>query len=127
MGHLRKWARIVCIGDSARPGCGALMVDAAKVAALPRGRRLTAAGQISAEGRKCHNHAPPIVHPSIEKDKEDYITLWAETGSGEKRIRWKLQPAALKAAFERVTDETVRALGEAATSHPKHFLLRVIR
>lgn len=123
MGHVRKAARIFCIGDSKRPGCGAPVVDLARLAALPEARRFNAAAQMTTEGRKCRECG--AIHPKIVKDKEDYITFWAEEDGGARR--WKLHPHVLKAAFSRVAASVAEALGLPPDAHPANLLLSVVQ
>lgn len=122
VGDTRKWARIICIGDRTRPGCGNLLVDLQKYASIPAAKRLNAAAQAPTDGRKCKRCG--VVHPKVIKDAEDYITFWAED-LDEKR--WKLYPYVLKAAFEKIPDSVVEALGKPIDSHPRKMILRVIQ
>ncbi len=126
--EIRRWLRVVCLR------CGALVVDPAKFAAVPPGRRLAEAAAASgAEGKPCPSCR--AVHPRIVKDDADNFSFWAEAASGARRDRRaggappprdKLYPDAVRAVLERVTDAAVALMGRSPDAHPRKLVLRVV-
>jgi DNA-directed RNA polymerase II subunit RPB1 len=127
--EIRRWLRVVCFG------CGAIVVDLDKYAHVPPGRRLVEAAMPDTARRVCARCS--AVHPKVTKDDEDHFTFWAESSPAEERAprgapkapptrRDKLYPDAIRAIFERVSDQSVAALGRAPDAHPRRLILRVI-
>lgn len=118
--EIRRWARVVCLA------CGAPVVELDRYAALPAARRLVEAALAATEGRRCR--VCGTVHPKIVKDDEDYVTFWAvpQAARDPRKEGRKLYPHELLAAFERVADSTVEALGRPLDVHPRKLYLRAI-
>jgi DNA-directed RNA polymerase II subunit RPB1 len=122
--EVRRWLRAICLN------CGEIAAERERYINLPLARRLGEAAGV-AEGRPCRRCG--VAHPRIVKDEDDHFTFWAEpAAAGEKRaVRARSErrgeriwPDAIRAAFERVTDAAVEALGAAA--HPRKLILRTI-
>jgi DNA-directed RNA polymerase II subunit RPB1 len=122
--EVRRWLKVVCLR------CGALVVEREKFAGVRAGRRLNRAAAAAAEGHPCPRCGER--HPRIAKDDDDHFTFKAEPPAerkarrGEKPRGAKLYPDQVRAAFERVADADVLALGRPLTSHPRHLVLRVL-
>ncbi|MDE2097454.1 MAG: hypothetical protein KGL39_09435 [Patescibacteria group bacterium] len=131
--EIRRWARVICLA------CGHPVIDPAEFAAEPPSRRLAAAANAKTEGVICkaivgaNKKVCNTVHPRIVKDKEDHFTFFAAPpraeGSVEEKfgVEHKLQPHVLRAAFERVPDEVVIALGRRLDVHPRKLFHGVIQ
>lgn len=117
--EIRKWLRVLCLG------CGAPVVDPARVAAEPLGRRLAEAAKLVKTG-KPGKPGPTCtrcgaVHPKIVKSDEDYFSFYAEDPGGERR---SILPTEIRAVFGMVADETVAAFGR--PNHPRTLVLTQI-
>lgn len=115
--EIRRWLRVTCLE------CGAPVVELAKYAGLSRSNRLTEAAKATTEGARCGSCR--AIHPKIVKADDDYFSFEAHYGTSAGASRAvKLYPDAIRAAFERVTADTVAALGR--SYHPSDLVLREI-
>jgi len=116
---IRRWLRLFC-------SCGSPMIDLKKYSGIPRIARLTEAAKVQTEGKRCP-HCDKT-HPKIVKDPEDYFSYWAEhthATTGSQRVQ-RLYPKDIRTFFERITDESVIALGRSPESHPRKMVLTKI-
>ena len=125
--EVRRWLKVACIK------CGALVVDASKYASERADRRLISAATSDNSGRPCPSCS--AIHPKIVKDDEDNFTFWIEpvstaesglarTPGGKHGI--KLYPDTIRAIFDRISDESVLALGRSLDAHPRKLVVRVV-
>lgn len=117
--EIRRWLRVICLA------CGAPVVNLQKYEKVARQHRLAEASKATTEGVRCQTCQ--AVHPKIVKDEEDYFTfsaLYGAAGGGAAPRTVKLYPDAIRASFERVTDETAARFGR--PYHPRALALRNI-
>lgn len=120
--EIRRWLRVVCLS------CGAPVVSLEKFGgARPAAQRLNDASLSVPEGARC-----PVcgaAHPKIVPADDDYFSFNAESppaAPGGRSRAVRLYPEQIRAAFERVTEATVAALGRPPASHPRALILRVV-
>ena len=90
-------------------------------------KRLTAAAMAATEGKKCKTCG--TVHPKIVKNPEDHFTFLAPPpGAAESdQAKYKLYPHVIKAAFERISDNSVLLMGKSLDAHPRKLIHSVIQ
>jgi len=116
-----RWIKLIC------HKCGGVVIPAEQYEAFPRGKRLEDASKIARTGmRKCAICAEP--HPIIKRDKVEPLRFFAEFFDDDKHLteRRTLYPHTIAAILNRVTDETIVALGRPLTSPPRNFLMTAI-
>ena len=120
--EIRRWLRVVCLN------CGYPVVNLEKFAGVrPPTQRLNDASLVSTDGVRCP--VCGVIHPKIVPADDDYFSFNAEGPSAVPGVKGKpyvLYPETIRAAFERVTDATVVALGRPLTSHPRQLILKTI-
>jgi DNA-directed RNA polymerase beta' subunit len=62
-------------------------------------------------------------HPIVQKDPKDHLKIYIKINEEERRIF----NTEIEEVFSKISDKTVLDLGKELSSHPKKFLLRVIR
>ena len=117
----RKWLKSIC------HSCGKPVMDDLALGRTPISRRLDDASKVArSDSRKCAQCGYP--HPFVMKSKEDQRIIIAETRAEGKTIdKWVLYPHKIREIFARITDETVIRMGKPVKSHPRKFVLDVIR
>ncbi len=63
------------------------------------------------------------VHPNVQKDPKDHLKIYIKTNDEERRI----YNTEIEEIFSKISNETVIKLGKDISSHPKKYVLRVIR
>lgn len=63
------------------------------------------------------------VHPNVQKDPKDHLKIYIKTNDEERRI----YNTEIEEIFSKISNETVIKLGKDILSHPKKYVLRVIR
>ena len=120
--EIRRWLRVICLN------CGHPVVSLEKFAGVrPASQRLNDASLVTTEGVRCP--VCGVAHPKIVPADDDYFSFTAEAPSatpGQKGKAYVLYPEMIRAAFERVTDATVGALGRPLASHPRQLILTTI-
>lgn len=118
----RRWERVVCLT------CGAAMFDPSKnerIARTPADRKLAMAASVATTADvPCPSCG--AVHPKVvrsEKDKFTTLLQWKRPNGGVREAVFL--PHEREAAFNRVSDETVRAFGrDPAHAHPRNLVIR---
>lgn len=117
----RKWLRLICFN------CGKPTISSADYARYSKSNRLTEASKISNNSnRKCVHCG--AVHPIIKHDRADLLVINAEFYE-DKRLVTKqiIYPHIAEQVFERISDSTVIEMGKSPMSHPRNFILRVVK
>lgn len=119
-GEIKKWLKLICFE------CGKAIVESTVYSHLPRMRRLDEASKIArTRGKNCH--ACGMSHPIVKKDEKEPLIMTAEIQEDKRQVsKETLWPHRIAEIFNRVSDETVRALGKSPDSHPKNFILNSI-
>ncbi len=63
------------------------------------------------------------VHPNVQKDPKDHLKIYIKYNDEERRI----YNTEIEEIFSKISDNTVLKLGKTLSSHPKKYVLRVIR
>jgi DNA-directed RNA polymerase II subunit RPB1 len=113
-----KWLKVICFK------CGNLITD--KIIKTAKPKILTEYVKICRTILKCiHCDAP---HPMVSKDKFEQATFYVEYPSSDKlKKKEELYNHEIKYILERISDATVQFLGKPLRSHPKKFILSIIR
>lgn len=114
--HILKWLKIICFS------CGKLVYD--KPVKAIKNKLLTEYVKLSREMdcTKCG-----AKHPKVIKDKTEPARFYAEYTRDKFIERKEIFNHEIKEIFERISDETVLQVGKPLCSHPKKFILSVIR
>jgi DNA-directed RNA polymerase II subunit RPB1 len=111
-----KWLKVVCFK------CGKLITD--KIIKAAKSKLLTEYVKICRIITECvHCKAP---HPSVSKDKFEQAIFYVEY-AGKFKKKEEIYNHEIKGVLERISDETVQLLGKPLRSHPKKFILDIIR
>src|SRR5581483_7118407 len=117
----RKWLKLICFE------CGKPIVSERIYSRFPASKRLDEAQKIArSASRKCpHCHA---VHPIVKKDATDQLITTAEYYADKRKTSEEtVYPHRMVEIFNRIEPETVLALGRPLESHPRKFVLGVIK
>jgi len=88
--------------------------------------RLIVAQKHSHSVSVCPNCKRP--HLRVKRDPQNKFATIIETKDAEGHVEEKpLYPHKIKEIFDRVPDSAVEALGKSPSSHPRHFVMRVLR
>lgn len=112
-----KWLKVICFT------CGNLVSDKVIKAAKPK--ILSEYVKVSRAITEC-THCKAF-HPNVIKDKYEQNTFYTEMPSGLFTKKEELFNHEIKDILNRITDETVLKLGKSLGSHPKKYILDVIR
>lgn len=112
-----KWLKVVCFQ------CGSLLSD--KIIKAAKTKLLAEYVKISRTITVCPKCKAP--HPNVSKDKFEQATFYAEYSDSKFNKKEELYNNEIKQILERISDDTVRFLGKPIRSHPKKFILDVIR
>lgn len=114
-----KWLKVVCFS------CGSLLSE--KVLKVTKTKILNEYVKLSRTITKCSKAGCHAVHPTVSKDKFEQAIFYAEYPDGKFSKKEELFNHDIKKILERISDETVKFLGKPVRSHPKNFILNVIR
>lgn len=117
--EIRRWLRVIC------HQCGTIIISVEKYQNLHIRKRLAEVSLIDTAGKKCPNSDCGAIHPKIIKDADDHFTFWIETTTEDKKLE-KLRPDAIRSIFERITNQTVIAMGRNIDMHPRKLIQKVI-
>lgn len=114
-----KWLKIICFD------CGNPILKIKNASNVPKSQLLNEYVKYSRSTTqkiiKCiHCNAQ---HPIVQKDPKDHLKIYIRTNEDERRI----YNNEIENVFSKISDKTVINLGKDISSHPKKFLLRVIR
>jgi DNA-directed RNA polymerase beta' subunit len=112
-----KWLKVVCFQ------CGSLLSD--KIIKAPKSKLLTEYVKVSRAITTCPKCQAP--HPLVSKDKFEQANFYAEYSDGGFGKKIELFNHEIKQILGRISDETVNFLGKPVRSHPKKFILDIIR
>lgn len=120
-----QWLKIICFE------CGSLVINKLHgLSNIPKIKKLSVYVSLVRNANKanvvcanCNAH-----HPHITRDKNRPVTIWAEYYKGNKVERKEqLFNHEISNIFQKVSNETVKALGKPVSSHPSKFILNIIR
>jgi DNA-directed RNA polymerase II subunit RPB1 len=115
--YILKWLKVVCFK------CGNLLTE--KIIKAPKAKLLTEYVKVSRSINKCpHCKA---AHPLINKDKFEQATFYMEYPDSQFNNKDELFNHEIKQILNKISDDTVKFLGKPLRSHPKKFILDVIR
>lgn len=112
-----KWLKVICFK------CGGILSD--KKIKAAKAKLLTEYVKISRAIAKCPHCDEP--HPLVSKDKFEQAIFYAEYPGTKFKQKEEIYNHDIKAILERISDETVLAMGKPLRSHPKKFILDIIR
>lgn len=114
--QILKWLKIICFN------CGRLIID--KTIKVSKSKILTEYVKLTRTIANCvHCDAP---HPSVSKDKFEQAIFYAEFHDKASK-KEELYNHEIKQILEKISDETVSAMGKPLRSHPRKFILDIIR
>jgi DNA-directed RNA polymerase beta' subunit len=115
--NILKWLKVVCFN------CGKIVSN--KKIKAAKTKILSEYVKVSRIVTKCpHCKAD---HPHVIKDKYEQNTFYVELSDGKFNTREELYNHEIKNILNRITDETVLKMGKPLRSHPKKFILDIIR
>lgn len=120
--EVRKWIKLICFN------CGKPIINSSLYKHFPRKKRLDEASKLARTNIKTCIHCDTI-HPLVTRDKQSQLILYADVYNEEKKLvtRYKLYPHIIREIFDKITDETVIELGKEPSSHPRQFILKIIK
>ncbi len=121
--EIRKWLKLVCLK------CGHVIISEREYMRFPPSNRLDEAQKIARTGsRRCPNKGCNELHPIIKKLDTEPLASIAEYYEDKKLVRSvEIFPHNVKQYLERISDETVIRMGKSLESHPRNFVLNVIK
>jgi DNA-directed RNA polymerase II subunit RPB1 len=119
-----QWLKIICFE------CGNLIID--KLAALRSVPQYNKLGEYVKLTRNIEKNIHCIVcnalHPHIVRDKNRAVTIWAEFYKGNRiEKKYQLFNHIIAGIFERISDVTVGKMGKEIISHPRKFIINIMR
>ena len=115
--YILKWLKVICFK------CGNLLTP--KIIKAPKAKLLTEYVKVSRSITKCpHCNA---AHPLVHKDKFEQATFYMEYADSQFSTKDELFNHEIKQILNKISDDTVKFLGKPLRSHPKKFILDVIR
>lgn len=126
LSEIKKWLRLICFH------CGSPIINLSEVAHVKKELRLSEASKIARSSAKvcvvCGKS-----HPVVTRNKEKPMMILAEERSSEKGksgfaiSTHKLYPHRIANIFNKIKNETVVSLGKSIKSHPRNFILHVVK
>lgn len=122
--EIMKWLRVICFN------CGKLFMSY-KPLKVRREYILNEYVKIARtiqKDSKCVHCGQ--IHPYISKEKDDYLTIYAEfekEKDSKERKKIPIYPHHIEQIFAKITPKTVSLLGKPIECHPSKFILRVLR
>lgn len=113
-----KWLKVICFK------CGNCVVNIKKKN-IDKNQILNEAVKLSRSATDKQIQCPfcDEVHPVVEKDTKDHLTIMIRHG----KISRRLLNTEIEVILNKISDETVLKLGKPLDSHPNRFVLRTIR
>lgn len=125
--EILKWLKVICFN------CGKLLINYEK---LPVREDKILKTYVELSTRSANKNINCVhcnsIHPHVVKDKSDPISIFMEFYN-EKAItktpvlKSPLYPHFIKNIFNKISDETVLMMGKPLVSHPKKFVLSIIK
>jgi DNA-directed RNA polymerase II subunit RPB1 len=115
--YILKWLKIICFK------CGKLL--SGKIIKALKAKLLTEYVKVSRAITKCPFCNEP--HPLISKDKFEQATFYMEYSDTQFSKKDEIYNHEIKTILNKISDETVLFIGKPLRSHPKKFILDVIR
>lgn len=112
-----KWLKIICFK------CGLPLVD--KNIEVASSRLLIEYVKLAKTIDKCPHCDEP--HPTVIKDKYEQSKFIVEYKSGKYARREELFNNQIKQILEKISDETVLKLHKPLMSHPRNFIINIVR
>jgi DNA-directed RNA polymerase beta' subunit len=116
--EILKWLKIICFK------CGNL-VDKSKKIKAPKSKLLAEYVKNLRGVSECTTCKEP--HPVVSKDKADQAIFYATYGSGLETKSEQLFNHEIQKILEKITDQTLYQVGKPTCSHPKKFILNILR
>lgn len=128
--EILKWLKVICFN------CGKLIIPYKK---LPIRKDKILGEYVKLSTRAASKNMTctycQALHPHISKDKNDPVTIFMEfydtrttsSTKGQLIARAPLYPHQIKSVFDKISDATVMDMGKPIVSHPKKFILSVIK
>lgn len=112
-----KWLKVSCFK------CGGLIVQIKKT--VEKSQMLNEAVKLSRSSTQKFLQCPHCdeIHPSVEKDPKDHLTIMIRIGE----IHRRLLNTEIEAILNKISNETVTKLGKSLDSHPNRFVMRYLR
>ena len=107
-----KWLKVICLK------CGTLLVDMNKL--KTKAQKLQQAAQSQLVDKRCPKCG--TVHPKIRPNEDNIFYINAQTETEIKVLR----PVDIKVIFDKISDETVIAMGRTVESHPNKYYVNTI-
>lgn len=114
-----KWLKIICFS------CGRIIVD--KDIQVAKNRLLIEYVKLARTVDKCPYADCGAPHPLVSKDKYEQATFWIEYKNGKFSRKEELFNHTIRSILGKISDETVLKMYKPLKSHPKHFILDIIR
>jgi DNA-directed RNA polymerase beta' subunit len=119
-----QWLKISC------HSCGSpISRKISTLANIPKSARLSEyikMTRTNGKDQKCAECG--VAHPFIIRDKNRQVTIWAEYHEGGALVRkTQLFNHMIADIFDRISNETVVLLGKTPASHPRKFIINVMR
>ena len=113
-----KWLKIICFK------CGECIVRI-KNKNIDKTQILNEAVKLSRTSTQKNIKCPYCdeIHPIVQKDPKDHLKIYIKINETERR----LYNNEIEDVFAKITDKTVLKLGKELSSHPRKFVLRIIR
>ncbi len=117
--YILKWLKVVCFE------CGSLL--STKPIKAVKSKLLAEYVKVSKNINECPKTSCKAYHPNISKDKFEQSTFFAEYSDGGISKQEELYNHKIKTVLDKISDETVLFMGKPLRSHPKKFILSIIR
>jgi DNA-directed RNA polymerase II subunit RPB1 len=114
--QLLKWLKVICFN------CGKVITN--KTLKTSKSKLLTEYVKITRSIINCVHCDTP--HPIVRKDKFEQAIFYTEPHDKISK-REELYNHEIKSILEKISDETIISMGKPVVSHPKKFILDVIR
>jgi len=119
--EMRKWLKLICFV------CGNVTIPESAFKRFRAEKRLDEASKLARQTNRGCVHCGAI-HPIIKKrSKNENLIHVAESTGDDGLIRQVLYPHKIQQILSKVTDQTVMSLGKSRSSHPRNYILGVIR
>lgn len=117
-----QWLKVVCFN------CGELFIDKLNsIVNLPKTKKFSAYVSLIRNTNKDTCYKCGTIHPQISRDKNRPVTIWAEYGKDKKMEKKQLFNHEIMQIFQKISNNTVKALGKPVISHPSKFIISIMR
>lgn len=113
-----KWLKVICFK------CGECVVNLKKKN-IEKPQLLNEAVKLSRSATDKQIQCPfcDEIHPIVEKDAKDHLTIMIRNG----KVSRRMLNTEIEIVMNKISDETVLKLGKPLDSHPNRFVLRTLR